>query len=401
MTSDPDHKITIVFVDDEDKVLQALRRATRRWRDSWDTHFALGGVEALALFDELDRVDMVITDMRMPNMDGAELLTLVRERSPHTARIILSGQSDREAVLRAVGPAHQYLSKPVDIDELAQVVADVRSSSLTGLFDPVRALIGQADRLPSPPHLFQQLVAELESDGWTIDSVAEILSTDVALTAEMLKLVNSAFFGYFGEVNSVNRAVSLLGVDLVRTIVLGSKLFLADDRLESWLDLEQLDWRSKSVAHGARALASRDGASSETVAAAFLAGMVSEVGLLVMARVVGISASMAAPLNTSTFLDVERSLFGGDRFDVGCHLLRLWGFGANVVDAIVHLKDPDPEHVDGLAWYLFAARRLVLDGGLDPLQLAAPSGSIPEVDEALASVRRGELLTTERSESLV
>lgn len=381
--------ITIVFVDDEPKILQAMRRSTRRWRNEWDVHFAEGGREALALFDELEHVDIVVTDMRMPGMDGAELLTVVRERSPHTARIILSGQSEREAVLRAVGPAHQYLSKPVDVDELAQVVGDIQASAAMGLSDPVRALIGQADRLPSPPALFQQLVDMLESDDWSIDGVADVISTDVALTTEILKLVNSAFFGYFGDVNSVDRAVSLLGVDLIRTVVLGSKLFLPDDELESWLDLEQLDWRSKSVAHGARALALRNKAPSEVAGAAYLAGMVNEVGLLVMARVPDVGANVAEPLNSTTFPDVERAIFGGDRFVVGCHLLRLWGFSLDVVQAIEQLSRPVEIPEDGLPWYLFAARRLVLDAGLDPQALAAPAGSMPEVDQALDDVRNG------------
>lgn len=380
---------TVIFVDDEPKVLQAMRRATRRWRGLWDVHFAEGGLAALELLDQLPRIDVVVTDMRMPGMDGAELLAAVRERSPHTARIILSGQSDREAVLRAVGPAHQYLSKPVDVEELAEVLEHIRGTSSGTLREPVRSLVGEADRLPSPPALFQELVDEIESPNWSIDSVADVLSKDVALTAEMLKLVNSAFFGYFGEVNSVNRAVSLLGVDLVRSVVLGSKLFLADESLESWLDLELLDWRCKSVATGARALALRENAAREVSSSAYLAGMVSEIGMLVMARLQGLNATVAEPLNHACFLEVERALFGGDRFEIGGYLLALWGFSPAVVSAIVQIPTPTAHRAVGLPWYLHAARELVLDGSFDPVDLASPPGACPELDEALDQIRLG------------
>ena len=383
-----DRKTTIIFVDDETRVLDALRRSTRRLRGSWDVHFAEGAEEALALIDELPHVDVVVSDMRMPGMDGADLLIEVRKRSPHSARIILSGQSDREAVLRAVGPAHQYLSKPVDVDEITDVVERLRVASRDVLCDPIRSLIGQVDRLPSPPAVFQRLVELMESDNWTINDVAVELGKDVALTAEILKLVNSAFFGYYGEVTSVNRAVSLVGIELIRGVVLGNKMFEPDNALESWLDLEQLDWRSKSVAHGARAIALREGVPASESATAYLAGMVSEIGLLVMARLPGISPAVAAPLNGATFLDAERAIFGGDRFAVGCQLLRLWGFGSSVVDAIGHLAEPDGEPFEGLDWYLYAARRLVLEERIDPQALVSPVGADLDVDAALLRVRQ-------------
>ncbi|MFN3258060.1 MAG: HDOD domain-containing protein [Ilumatobacter sp.] len=386
----PEGLLTIVFVDDDPVVLQSLRRSTRRFRHVWDVHVAEGAAAALELFDRLGNIDIVITDMRMPGMDGAELLAEIRERSPHTARIVLSGQAGRDAALRAVGPAQQFLSKPVEIDALAQVVNDIRNRSRGGLYDPIRTLIGQTDRLPSPPTIFKQILDMVDSGRWTINGVAEVLSADVALTAEVLKLVNSAFFGYFGDVKSVERAVSLLGVDLVRTVVLGNTLYQPASDLESWLDLELLDHRCKSVAYGARALALRDSASADDVGAAFLAGMVNEIGLLVMARVPGMSVNVTAPLNTHVYPDVERALFGADRFDVGCHLLRLWGFPVDVVDAIDRLGDPDVFCSDGVPFYLHASRRLVLEGGFDPFVLASVAGADPGLDNALELVRAGE-----------
>src|ERR1700733_673715 len=107
----------ILFVDDEPMVLSGLQRSLRLMRSEWEMVFAPGGNEALAAMD-LQKFDIIVTDMRMPGMDGAQLLEEVQKRSPQSLRMILSGQSDRETILRSVNPTHQYLSKPCEGEEL-------------------------------------------------------------------------------------------------------------------------------------------------------------------------------------------------------------------------------------------------------------------------------------------
>jgi DNA-binding NtrC family response regulator len=106
----------LLFVDDDAMVLAGLRRALHDMRQEWDMHFAPGAYAALQALEK-ERFDAVITDMRMPSMDGALLLDCIKDRYPQVVRIILSGQSEKEAVLRSIAPAHQYLAKPCDIRE--------------------------------------------------------------------------------------------------------------------------------------------------------------------------------------------------------------------------------------------------------------------------------------------
>ena len=111
----------ILFVDDESMVLSGLQRSLRLMRSEWEMVFAPGGNEALAAMD-LQPFDIIVTDMRMPGMDGAQLLEEVQRRSPQTLRMVLSGQSDRETILRSVNPAHQFISKPCEGEELKSQV---------------------------------------------------------------------------------------------------------------------------------------------------------------------------------------------------------------------------------------------------------------------------------------
>ncbi|HEY4481440.1 MAG TPA: response regulator, partial [Candidatus Brocadiaceae bacterium] len=86
---------SIIFVDDELKVLQGLQRMLRSMRHEWDMKFATSGQKALDMLSK-SPFDVIVTDMRMTGMDGAQLLREVMKRYPGVVRIILSGQTDQD-----------------------------------------------------------------------------------------------------------------------------------------------------------------------------------------------------------------------------------------------------------------------------------------------------------------
>ena len=131
-------KKRILFVDDEPMILQGLQRMLRPLRDEWDMVFVDGGEKALAAMAE-STFDVVVTDMRMPVMNGAQLLTEIRKRHPSTVRLILSGHADKDLVSQCLGVAHQYISKPCDPEQLKTTI---RSACLLGgnrITDAVKA----------------------------------------------------------------------------------------------------------------------------------------------------------------------------------------------------------------------------------------------------------------------
>jgi DNA-binding NtrC family response regulator len=107
----------ILFVDDEQSVLDAIRRSLRSHRMVWDMQFANSPAAALELL-AVESVDVIVSDFRMPDMDGGELLAVVRERWPHTVRLILSGYSGVQQVLTSGGLVQEYLNKPCSVQEL-------------------------------------------------------------------------------------------------------------------------------------------------------------------------------------------------------------------------------------------------------------------------------------------
>ncbi len=114
-------KQQVLFVDDERNILEGLERTLRPLRSEWDTHYAMSGAEALEIMNATP-VDLVITDMRMPEMDGVELLRIVMQRHPNTIRMILSGNADSALNLKAVDVTHKFISKPCDPETLRSIV---------------------------------------------------------------------------------------------------------------------------------------------------------------------------------------------------------------------------------------------------------------------------------------
>ena len=156
----------ILFVDDEPAVLQGLQRSLRGMRQEWEMEFAASGREALETMAR-SPFDVVITDMRMPEMDGAQLLDQVRKRFPQTVRIVLSGQSDRETILRSIGPTHQYMAKPCDLEDLKQKLT--HTFALRELLaDPrLKEIVCQLENIPSLPSLYIAITTPPSSGMWT------------------------------------------------------------------------------------------------------------------------------------------------------------------------------------------------------------------------------------------
>ena len=265
-------KTRILFVDDEPNVLSALRRMFHDMRADWEMDFASDGPSGLAMIAE-QPYDVVVADMRMPGMDGAMFLREAQVQNPGAIRIVLSGHSDRDMILQTVRPAHQFLQKPCQPAELKAVIA--RGLSLREVFldDRVKNVVARLDRLPTVPRLYAALLDLLSKEDPSMREVAGLIAQDVGMSAGVLKLVNSAFFGLRIHVSSPAHAVNLLGLEVVKALVLGIGLFDRFDK-EAFrdFDLEKLWSHCLGTARFARAIAETEGAPAAMREHCYIAG---------------------------------------------------------------------------------------------------------------------------------
>jgi HD-like signal output (HDOD) protein/CheY-like chemotaxis protein len=317
----------ILFVDDERAVLDGLRNVLRRKRGSWDMVFVPGGAAGLAELDQ-QRFDIVVSDMRMPGMDGSTFLRQVKAKFPETARVILSGQAERSALLGALGTAQVYLSKPCPTDMLVQTLEQCLGIREIVTSEPLRKIVGRMDRIASPPGMYEGLVA-LATGGAPAADIAHAVGRDLGASVKLLQIVNSAYFGAPDPVLSVDRAVSFLGVEVVRAIVLGSDAFArgSEERVTGAVELEE-------VAFATARLARRMTPDPRSAEAVFMGALLHDIGGLVLganypaesARAHARSHGGARPLH-----ECEREEIGASHAAVGGYLLGVWGLPMAVV----------------------------------------------------------------------
>jgi HD-like signal output (HDOD) protein len=333
----------ILFVDDEPMVLTGLQRSLRPMRSEWEMVFAAGGEEALAAMDR-HAFEIIVTDMRMPGMDGAQLLEEVQKRSPQTLRMVLSGQSDRKTIMRSVNPAHQFISKPCEGEELKSRL--IRAFALKDLLQnpDLRELVAKLDHLPSLPRVYLQLNEELRRPDPSLQRIDELIGADMAMTAKVLKLVNSAFFYVPCEISRASHAVKLLGLDTLRTLVLTAHVFEQfQSQLLSADDMRQISDHSLAVSNSARKIAIFEHADQHIQDESFTAGLLHDAGKLILASTLG--EQYGKVLEHREKADVglyaaERELLGCSHAQVAAYLFGLWGLPSTIVEAVAWHHDP-------------------------------------------------------------
>jgi DNA-binding NarL/FixJ family response regulator len=221
-------KRRILFVDDEPNVLDGLRNLLHKQRHQWEMLFASSGKAALEEL-ALAPFDVIVSDMRMPGMDGAELLGRVRELYPQTARIVLSGHAERDAIARVVSVAHQFLSKPADANTVRVVIERTCRFQALMLDTGLRRVIGAMEQLPSLPDTYVELVRATEDPDAAIGDIAKTIERDPAMSVKVLQLVNSAYFGLAQKTESITRAVTYLGIENLKGLLVAVHVFSPDN----------------------------------------------------------------------------------------------------------------------------------------------------------------------------
>jgi HD-like signal output (HDOD) protein len=330
---------SIVFVDDEPRVLTALQRQLHPFHQEWDMRFASGGAEGLQFLDQAP-ADVLVTDMMMPGMDGAQLLEQVLLRHPNTIRIVLSGHTERECILRLVGPAHQYLSKPCDPLQLRETIG--RAFALRDLLTntALKHLVSQTQSLPSLPMLYLELMNELRSGEPSMDRVGEIIARDMAMSAKILQLVNSAFFGLAHRVPDPAEAAFYLGLETVKSLVLSTQVFSQFTRYQANVPefpFEALWQHCWNTGVRVRRIARAERLEAEMGNQCFVSALLHDVGKLILAAGQPAAFRQALALareHRISLWQAEKELLGSSHAELGAYLLGLWNFPNSIVEAV-------------------------------------------------------------------
>jgi HD-like signal output (HDOD) protein/CheY-like chemotaxis protein len=336
-------KKRIIFVDDEEMVLQGLQRMLRPYRNEWNMVFVDSGAKALEAMDR-EPFDVIVADMRMPVMTGAELLNEVMKRHPETVRLILSGHSDKEMIFKSMGVTHQYLAKPCDPETLRSVIQRATASREILHNQELQLLIGQIESLPSLPSLYYEIMDKLNNSDIQLKDITDIISRDLGMTAKILQLVNSAFFGLHTHVSDLNTAVSFLGLNIITALFMTVHTFSACECIQiPELSMTNLWNHSLKTALLAQKICRAEAADQTITNDAFVAGILHDAGQLVLAanfcdryqEVIRLAKEKHC-----TIVEAEKRIFDHTHSTIGGYMLCLWGLPVPVVDAVYFHHNP-------------------------------------------------------------
>jgi len=330
----------ILFVDDEPNILDGLKRMLRSQRKVWHMAFTTSGAEALSVMAD-EPFDVIVTDMKMPGMNGAELLQRVQDEHPRTIRFVLSGHADLEASLQSIAVSHQFLSKPCEAGLLKSVVE--RACGLDDLLQQqsLRRILGTITELPVLPEVYQALTKALGEEEVDIQEIGSIVEQDIGIAAKILQLVNSSFFGYCRDFTDLRDATAYLGVNTIRDLVLTFAMFrqFEGSAVPAGFSIARVQSHSLLTSRIARRLLSEKKVAEQ----AFLAAMLHDVGKLIL------MTCFAEPFETiiksgagskRPFHEVEEEVIGVSHAEIGAYLLALWGMPYPVVEAVAHHHHP-------------------------------------------------------------
>ena len=345
-------KTTVLFVDDEPMVLRGLQRMLGPLANEWEMAFVESGPKSLDVMAKT-AYSVVVTDMRMPGMNGAQLLGEISQKYPKSVRIILSGHADKNLVVQCIGTAHQFLAKPCEPDSLKAAVQRASQFERSVKSEILKELIAKMETLPSMPELFHRITQKLRDEKCSLDDVGELIATDIAMTAKLLKLVNSAFFGLRRQISNPQEAVTFLGLDTIKALTLAVNAFDSfEDKAPGPWSIEQLWQHSMQIGNWCKNIARFEEYSDAEVDDCFISGMLHDVGKLALSsnlskeyrECLKIAEAEKIPLQAA-----EETVFGANHADVGGYLLSLWGLPARVVDAIAFHHNPSRSLIDGPA----------------------------------------------------
>lgn len=319
----------ILFVDDEPNVLRGLQDALRRRRKIWDMVFVSGGQEAL---EELGKrsYDVIVSDMKMPGMDGAQLLSEVRRQFPAVTRIVLSGHSEPDQLNRASRVSHQFLSKPCDPSQLQMAIERLISAREGAGDQRVWETVGRLLELPCIDAVRREILIPAESPGIGTHAFSALLERDDAVLPSVLQIANSTIFGDHSFTCSAAEAVERIGILPVKSIVLLIGVFREIEKQSLVEELDKQDWQRHVLlcARLAMLLADRPLAKDDS----FVAGLLHDVGSIALAllepakyaQLVGLSAD-GMPKEVA-----EKEVFGFTHSEIGAYFLACCGFGSDI-----------------------------------------------------------------------
>jgi putative nucleotidyltransferase with HDIG domain len=331
-------KVFRILVFDEDPIIQqVIRRAFYAMHLDWEFVFSPSREETIEHIENR-AFDAFICNVSGADSAEAELFFTAYEKRPEMLRFALTNPTKKETRIELAKYVHQCIAKPFDGWDLISILEKTLNNGSLLENDDLKRLIGKIKALPTLPRLYSQITEEINSTNVSLERIGKMIENDPAICAKVLQLVNSAFFGLKQNVTNPTQAITFLGVETIRDLVLTCDIFSQfNPRLLKRLGLSFLWDHSISVSGYARAITHAEQFSKSMISHGCTAGLLHDIGKLILAQNFPTAYGIAlhqANNRKCALVDMEIESFGASHAEIGAFLLKRWGLPAIVVAAV-------------------------------------------------------------------
>jgi len=336
---------TILFVDDE---LQILRSIIKLFVNTeYEVITANSGIEALDILEN-KKVDVIVSDMKMTEMNGYELLSQVKKRFPHIVRVILSGLTEERIVFDALQKniAKLHILKPWDNNVIVETIEKVfQIENVLKDNENVLKIINNAEELPTIKMSYQKIISVIENDE-EIYKIVDAIECDNSIVIKLLHIVNSSYYAI--KTGSIKRAVAYLGLDNIKNIVIASAFI--DSLTFNSKDNERLEklWEHAFISNRIISIIYNEFLSKKILEAEMNAGLLSNVGIIFMMHSFHdkyMEIFDEAEIQHIDIIDLENKAFGTNHQEIGGYLLQWWDIPLPIVEASLYHHNPFDKNI--------------------------------------------------------
>jgi len=348
----------VLFIDDDDFMLRALRRLARRLRPDWQFFSAADATVWRSAVSPQIKLDLVICDYLMPQINGDKVLSEVAQEYPGAVRALLTGDTTEDVVCSASKIAHFVLSKPFNERDFLDLFQSVEQTHRLPVSAQVREMLGNSALLMPLPAVVKKVHDVLLNERSEATDIVDIIQHEPLITARLLQLANSAFMGFSRSTASLDEAIKRLGTKLTSAVITAIAL---EQAIKPMLDFDrhrQINDAAFDTAVQSRLICRALGYKQDVQEELFVAALLSAIGALITAT------------------EQWRQQYSADYADwpalklqvvVSAFMLTLWGYTESLRHTVLQSAEPDLQRPgDNQAVLLFLARQCAQNNGKIP-----------------------------------
>jgi len=332
----------ILFIDNDTSILTTLEHLLKH--EDWCCYFVNTGSQALDIL-QTQSIDLVVSEVELSDYDGIQLHREIREKHPEIVRLFLTGQANQQNVTKALveGYTQQIIPKPWIDQELKEIMHSAlrqkkqqRQHSLE-----FQTLINSVPLMPALPESYTNVRSCITGDEINIEKMANYISQDVAISTALLHWANSALFGQRFQVDTIKKAIIVLGTDIVENLILSesvNKTIAGKTPEVQGFNFKQFKKHSMATAVISRLLIKAIHCSDMVKHdRAFVSGLLHDMGKLAAASFFPKQFERAiaiAKKRNCNLMEAEIKAYGSHHAELGSFLAEWWALPPFIVNAI-------------------------------------------------------------------